>query len=116
MNIATGNSFASSTLEDIFVHEYGHVLANIKGNRGIEIARKACYNLYGRDFETDELLDFLRSNVSVYSTTYAAKKNGPLSYDPKRFKEILPEVLAKNNSSTNDFTSEFLKVLKEMLG
>ena len=115
LNIATGNSFASSSLEDIFVHEYGHVIANIKGNRGIEIARKACYNLYGREFETDELLDFLRSNVSIYSTTYTAKKKGYLSYDPKRFKEIIPEVLAKNNCNANDFVAEFLNVLKEML-
>lgn len=114
-NLKAGGLFASSKVEDIVVHEYGHVIAAAKGNRGIEIARKACYNIYKRDFNVDEVLRYLDKEVSQYATTYYAKGKEKMFFDPKRYKEIIPEMLAKNNSEPSGFTSEFVKLLKEML-
>lgn len=101
-NIGTGAQFASSCVEDIAIHEYGHVISATKGNKGLEIAGKAYYNICGKNLETDDLIDFLDENISNYSTTFSRNKYG----------EVTPEILAKNNSKPTDFTKEFFKLLK----
>ena len=101
-NIIFGEQFASSCVEDIAVHEYGHIISTIKGNKGLEIAGKACYNVYGKVIESDDLIDFLDENISNYSTT-VVKGN---------YTEVTTEILAKNNSKPNAFTKEFVKLLK----
>ena len=102
MNIREGNMFASKTVEDIAAHEYGHVFTMIKGNKGIEIAKRAYYNTYSRACTNEEIIDFLRENISMYCVTQHGTK----------FKEIIPEVLAKHNSSSDDFTAAFVELLK----
>lgn len=82
--------------------EYGHIISATKGNKGLEIAGKAHYNIYGKNLETDDLIDFLDENISNYSTTFSRNKYG----------EVTPEILAKNNSKPTDFTKEFFKLLK----
>lgn len=114
-NLAEGKLFASTKVEDIAVHEYGHVIASAKGNKGVEIAQKTCYNLLKENLEMGNLLKMLRVQVSPYSTTYYAKGRDMLIFDPKRYKEIIPEVLARNNSNPSDFTAEFIRILREML-
>ena len=101
-NIANGNMFASTKVEDIAVHEYGHVISFVKGNKGLEISGKAFYNVYGRNVSVGELLDFLDDNISNYSTTATKQK----------YTEIVSEVLAKNNSNPTKFTEEFVALLK----
>lgn len=108
-NIAIGAQFASSTVEDIVVHEYGHIIATIKGNKGLEIAGKAYYNVFGKEASFDELLDFLDGNVSPYSTTFRGKAKDEYK---RKYTEVISEVLAKNNSKPDDFTEEFVKLLK----
>lgn len=101
-NIILGEQFASSCVEDIAVHEYGHIISTVKGNKGLEIAGKAYYNVFGEIPEIDMLIDFLDENVSNYSTTVKKRK----------YTEITPEILAKNNSNPDAFTKEFVKLLK----
>lgn len=102
-NILNGGLFASKTVEDIAVHEYGHMIVAAKGNKGLEIAQKAYYNVFGQTASIDDVLDFLDDNISSYSTTFDHKHN---------YTEVVSEILAKNNSAPDDFTEEFVKLLK----
>lgn len=107
-NIALGGQFASTTVEDIVVHEYGHIISSIKGNKGLELAEQAYYNVFGKKASADQLLDFLDENISQYSTTFS----GASGNYKRKYTEVIPEVLAKNNSNPDDFTEEFSKLLK----
>lgn len=113
-NIAKGNYFASSTLEDMCAHEYGHILLLEKGNKGLEIARKAYYNVFGNEADIDEVLDYLDRNVSPYSVSVDSETGKSLVFNAKKYKEIIPEVLAKENSHSDKFTKEFVSLLKRM--
>lgn len=108
-NIFAGGLFASKTVEDVVAHEYGHLIASSIGNKGLEIAQKAYYNVFGEMASIDSVLDFLDENVSSYSTAFNSDvgKN-----HNQKYTEVISEVLAKNNSSPDDFTAEFIKLLK----
>lgn len=114
-NLAAGGVFSSSKAEAVVIHEYGHVITAAKGNKGVEIAQKACYNIFGENLDMGDILKILRREVSPYSTTYYAKRNSPFAFDSSRYKEIIPEILAKNSFGQNELTVEFVKILKEML-
>lgn len=113
-NIRAGNKFASSNVDDIAAHEMGHIIASIKGNRGLDISRKAYYNVFGVELSDDAMLEYLSDHISMYSITYYERMGGGQSYNPKRYSEIISEVVAKNNSSPDAFTTEFTKLLKEL--
>lgn len=113
-NLAAGGVFSSSKAEAVVIHEYGHVITMAKGNKGVEIAQKACYNIFGKNLDIGDILKVLRREVSPYSTTYYAKRNSPFAFDSSRYKEIIPEILAKNSFGKNELTVEFVKILKEM--
>jgi SPP1 gp7 family putative phage head morphogenesis protein len=107
--------FASKKLEDIAAHEFGHIFSAKKGNIGIEISQKAYYNVFGKNMGIDEILEYLDSEVSQYSTTYYENGNNRVhKFDVKKYREVTPEIFAKNNSNANDFTKEFIKLLKEV--
>ena len=101
-NILNGNYFASRTVEDIAAHEYGHVFTALKGNKGIEFAKEAYYNTFNEVCTDEKIVEYLRGHVSMYCVALSGAK----------FKEIIPEILAKHNSSADRFTSEFVKLLK----
>lgn len=103
MNILNGLEFASTTVEDIVVHEYGHIFVSIKGNKGLEIARKAYYNVFGESPSDEAMATFLYEHISPYSMKVTGRNNLP---------EIIPEVLAKNNSNPSEFTRTFVELLK----
>ena len=105
-NIILGGQFASTTLEDIVLHEYGHIINNVKGNKSLDFARKAYYNVYGDSIPDEELVYFLQEHVSIYAIRIS--KN-------KKFKELVPEILAMNNSHPSEFTTEFVELLKGWL-
>ena len=111
-NIAKGSVFASSTVEDMAQHEYGHIFLTAKGNKGLEIAQKAYYNVFGKEASVDEVLEYLYSEVSTYSISFEAESGKSQVFHQKRYKEIIPEVLAKNNSKPDGFTEEFVDLLK----
>lgn len=107
--------FASQKLEDIAAHEFGHIFSAKKGNIGIDISRKAYYNIFGEDITVNEMLEYLDSEISQYSTTYYENANNRKhKFDVKRYREVIPEIFARDNSCPNDFTEEFVKLLKEV--
>ena len=112
--IRTDNIFQSSKVEDIVTHEYGHVLALRYGNKGIEITRKAYYNLYREEITADEALSYLNTHISNYATKYYGDYEGDYfsgRLSIKKYTEIIPEVLVKHVNSRNDFTEEFMRLL-----
>lgn len=108
-------AFASKRVEDIAAHEFGHIISSLKGNKGIEISQKAYYNIYNKDLSIDEVLEYLNNEISQYSIEiYEKAGRGNKAFNVKDFKEVISEVLAKNNSSANPFTKEFVRLLKEV--
>lgn len=102
-NILSGDLFASSTASDIAAHEYGHLITSAIGNKGLEIAQDAYYNIFGEKAPVDDVLDFLDENISSYAVTFNRHK---------KYTEVIPEILAKYNSAPDDFTKEFVELLK----
>ena len=113
-NISDEGIFASRKIEDVVVHEYGHVFATFKCNKGLEIARMAIYNINGVETTIDEAIRYLSKNVSPYAIKFPSKNNSPQYFNIKKYKEVIPEVLAKHNSTPDAFTSEFVRLLKEL--
>lgn len=114
-NLAEGNLFAGTRAEDIIIHEYGHVFSSFKGNKGIEIARKARYNIFEEESSLDEILSFLDEHVSPYSTVFSEQNEHANLFNLKKYKEIIPEVIVRNCRSANAFTEEFVRLLKELI-
>lgn len=114
-NLSKEGIFASRKIEDIVVHEYGHTFAVFKCNKGLEIARRAMYNISGEETTLDATIRYLRKNVSAYSIKFPSQNNLPQHFDVKKYKEVIPEVLAKHNCAPDEFTSEFVRLLKELL-
>lgn len=112
-NIANDGEFASPRLQDIVIHEYGHVLSAQYGNRGVEIAKKAYYNLYRKELNADEILEYLDKNISGYSTRYYGNRELDIAYNKlkeSKFKEITSEILAKNEWQETSFTQEYIRM------
>lgn len=107
--------FASNRIEDIVIHEFGHLVARIKGNRGIEIAMRAYYNVYNKEISYDNIVKYLKYNISEYCVVYRGELKrdralGKIKYT--KHNEVISEVFAKHYSKPNDFTREFVKLLK----
>ena len=112
-NIANDGEFASPRLQDIVIHEYGHVLSAQYGNRGVEIAKKAYYNLYRKELNADEILEYLDKNISGYCTRYYGNRELDIAYNKlkeSKFKEITSEILAKNERQETSFTQEYIRM------
>lgn len=105
-NILLGGHFASKTVEDIVAHEYGHLIVTAKGNKSLDIAKNAYYNVFRENITDSDLIMFLFEHVSAYSVQ--TNKN-------KKYKEVIPEILAKNNSDASEYTKEFVRLLKGWL-
>ena len=114
-NLSEEGIFASRKIEDIVVHEYGHTFAVFKCNKGHKIARRAMYNIFGEETTLDATIRYLRKNVSAYSIKFPSQNNLPQHFDVKKYKEVIPEILAKHNCAPDEFTSEFVRLLKELL-
>ncbi len=106
------NYLSSTSAKGIGIHEMGHVISIYYGEKGLDIAQKAYYNIYKREISHLEIFDFLESHVSEYSTFLPDElKNKP--FRANRYKEITPEILAKHMTNPDDFTTEFVRLLKE---
>lgn len=97
-NIVNGGKFASKTLEDIALHETGHIIEREKNVNSIEIAKKAYYNVTGKYVSTKMIKNYLPNAVSRYS---AQVQN-----------EIVSEVIVANKNRPTEFTKEFISLLK----
>ena len=97
-NITNGERFASKVLEDIALHETGHIFEQENNVNAIEIAKKAYYNINGKHVSTKMIKTFLPTVVSRYS---ALVQN-----------EIISEVIVAHKNNPNEFTKEFVSLLK----
>ena len=106
--------FASTKAEDIVAHEFGHIISSVFGNKGIDIAQQAYYNVYGELLSVEEIVMFLRQNISQYAVKYS-KPISNKRFDKKYYQEVISEVVAKHNSGFTEFTNEFLRIIKERM-
>ena len=103
------NYLSSTDISGIIVHEVGHIISGQYGEKGLEIAQKTYYNIYMKEASNDEILSYLYNNVSQYSVAIRETRNRR----PKAtsYKEITPEILAKNKTNPDEFTKEFIQLL-----
>lgn len=115
-NILNGGAyFASTNAEGIAAHEYGHIFASVFGNKGLETAKRAYYNIYGKTLSDGEVLNYLETAISEYAVEYS----GDIERDAfkkavkaTKFKEIIPEVIAKSQTDDSEFVTEFIRLLR----
>lgn len=105
------NMLSSTKAIGISSHEFAHLLARTKGEKGFEIAEKAYYNVFKKEPSVRELLDYLNENISGYATK---KKEFVRVFNKKDYKEILPEIFGKNSTNPNAFTEECYRIAKEV--
>ena len=115
-NILNGGMyFASTNAEGIAVHEYGHIFASVFGNKRLETAKRAYYNVYGKTLSDGEVLSYLGTAISEYAVEYSsdidrdAFKN---AVKATKFKEIIPEVIAKSQTEDSELVTEFIRLLR----
>lgn len=65
------------------------------------------------DANLEQITQFLKKEISPYSTTCYGDPRNKGHRNQKKYKEVIPEVLAKHNSSPSEFTTEFIRLLKE---
>ena len=109
--INADNRLSSTDIRGIAAHEMAHKLSDRYGNKGLDISKKLYYNIYGKIPTDREIINYLFENVSQYSVDIDE------DYDPRTFeasymREIIPEIFGKNLTNPNEFTVEFIKLLK----
>lgn len=115
-NLRKAKRFAGVKIENIAVHEFGHIIAQRTGHKGLDVVKQAYYNVHNKTITDGEAVVYLRDNISQYSII----SNYVVGYEDgtkreKKYKEIESEVLSKHNNSPDAFTIEFVKLLKELL-
>lgn len=91
------NKLAVKDIKGISAHEMGHVLSQKYGDIGIDIVQETYYNIYNETISKEDLLGWLEDNISEYSS------------EPG---ELIPEMIGKNETNPNDFSKEFIRLLK----
>ena len=108
------NYLAATDIKGIAVHEMGHHISNKYGEKGLELAQKAYYNIYKQTRNYKEMIPFLKEEVSVYSTNISIEHE-EAPFNVKHYKEVVPEMLSKNATNPDLFSQEFVRLLKEVL-
>lgn len=100
LSLNEDNTLSATNIRGISAHEMGHTLQQRYGNISLEIAQEAYYNVYGKKLKLDDLI----KEVSDYSIAIVNEGT---------YQELIPEIISKNLTNPNDFTAEFIKLLKE---
>lgn len=98
-NIANGKYFASKTLEDIGLHEVGHIFAVENKLNGVVIAKKAYYNITGKHISTKYLKEYLRKEISLN----AANQDS----------EIIAEIFVAEKNNPSEFVKQFMALIRK---
>lgn len=109
------NTLATNDVKGIAYHEMGHILSKTYGEKGLDIACKAYYNIYKDNISKQNMLGWLRKNISRYSVDISEDKMEK-AFNPKLYKEVTPEILSLDKTNSTIFTSEFSRLLKEAYG
>ena len=107
------NYLSSSDIKGIAYHEMGHVISKRYGEKGLEIARQAYYNVYEQTLSYLSVLDYLHEEISEYSDRLS-EDNENRPFKAKHYKEVLPELLSKDKTNPSVFSSEYVRLLKEV--
>lgn len=97
-NITNTRRFASRTVEDIALHEIGHIISKEKAVNSLELCKKAYYNVAEKYVSRKVLKQYLLTDVSMYASMAET--------------EIVSEVIVRNKNRPTDFTKEFVLLLK----
>ena len=109
--LSSDDYLATNDVKGIGYHETGHLISEKYGEKGFDIAKQAYYNIYRKNVSNNELLNYLRQNISIYSV-FLPKQYSEKAFKPKYYKEITPEILSKDKTNSNEFTQEFIRLLK----
>ena len=109
------NILATTDVKGIAYHEMGHVISKRYGEKGLEIARQAYYNIHEENLKRSELLRYLNNEISSYSVSTSVFPDGKRMRD-KDYKEIIPEIIALEKTAPTVFSSAFVKLLKAGYG
>lgn len=112
--LSADNTLAANDISGIATHEVGHLISKKYGEKGLEIASKAYYNVYGEQISSNGMLSVLEKELSIYASENSTDKEG-IRFNTKHYKEVIPEALSKNKTNPNAFTREFVKILKEVV-
>lgn len=107
------NELSSTDIKGIAAHEMGHKLYEKYGNKGLDIAKKTYYNVFEENPSVDMIRKYLKKNVSEYSISISEELSDK-PFKPKYLRELIPEIFGKYTTNPDDFTSEFIKLLKEV--
>ena len=90
------------------------MLSSQYGNRGVELAKKAVYNLYKEEMSTKDALNFVAKRISKYAVEYYGDLKEDSMFNKvklTKYKEITSEILALNEYNSSDFTREYVDLL-----
>lgn len=96
-NITNTKRFASRTVEDIALHEVGHIISNEKAVNSLELCKKAYYNMAEKYVSRKMLKQYLLKEVSMYASSAET--------------EIVSEVIVRNKNHPTEFTKAFVSLL-----
>lgn len=105
------DQLSSTDIKGIAAHEMGHKLYEKYGNKGLDISKEVYYNIYGDLPSNQTIIKFLFESVSQYSIDMDAKYDFK-PFKAKHMKEIIPEMFGKHLTNPDEFTAEFIKLLK----
>ena len=109
-NLSSDNVLATNSADGIAAHEMGHIISGKirNGKSGLDIYKETVYNVSGKRVTDDEAVALLIENVSIYSGLLTVKSNGTVAYH-----EIIPEMVSVNYTNPNNYSKEFVRLLKE---
>ena len=108
--LRNSKNLAAEKMSDIATHEMGHIIERRYGQKGLEIAGKTYYTIFSKALDNDSMLDFLEREISAYSTVEYGKMTD--DFVPSNFREIIPEVLVRNENTPTAFTREYIRAMK----
>lgn len=115
-NLSKDNYLAANVSSGIATHEMGHILSRVYGYKGLDIAKKAYYNVYKENLSTSEMIMYIENHVSKYASEYERPATGEFVPKHKRkYKEIVSEMLVMNSENSNPFSCEFIRLMKEVI-
>ena len=97
-NIANGKYFASKTLEDIGLHEVGHIFAVENKLNGVAIAKKAYYNITEKHISTKYLKELLGREISANAADQTV--------------EIIAEMFVAERNNPTEFVKQFMALIR----
>ena len=98
--------FTNPTIEGMIRHEFGHIVEFVHGEKGLQFAKQAYYNIHGREASSEVLKQYIRKEISYYAY-------------PEVINRITDEVCSSPHEITSEVLSskdntEFIKLIREM--